>query len=66
MHNAISTLRKDRAGDDEDAAAAMPSYGTGVTIKSESQKMMAKLERKDRRRGQGGKGGAAGGRADMG
>jgi hypothetical protein len=44
------------------AAAAMPSYGTAVSIQSESQRQMAKLERKAaRRKGGGGAGGGGAG-----
>jgi len=51
---AAAQFEDDEAGA---AAAAMPSYGTAVSIQSESQRQMAKYERKAARR----KGGGAGG-----
>jgi hypothetical protein len=71
LDKAAARVRADRAAarqfeDEEDeaaaaAAAAMPSYGTAVSIQSESQRQMAKLERKAARRKGGGGGGASGG-----
>ncbi|PRW32956.1 activating signal cointegrator 1 complex subunit 3 isoform B [Chlorella sorokiniana] len=43
----------------EKAAAAMPSYGSTVTVVSESQKLMHKLERKAQRRAAGKGGGSS-------
>lgn len=51
----------DFQGTEQEGHGAMPSYAPGVTVTSSSQKLMAKLERKQQRRGQ-----AAGGRATPG
>ncbi|GAX76248.1 hypothetical protein CEUSTIGMA_g3692.t1 [Chlamydomonas eustigma] len=51
---ALAKLKEEMALDeqDEDQAAKMPVYGTGVTVTSTSRKIMAKLQRKEQRKGQ--------------
>ncbi|GAB4820015.1 hypothetical protein N2152v2_007061 [Parachlorella kessleri] len=63
----VGTLREEEAA--ERSAAAMPSYGTTVSVTSQSQKLISKLERKaERRRARqvlGGEGAGAGGDPDL-
>lgn len=58
----VAELREAEAA--EKAAAAMPSYGSTVTVMSESQRLQSKFDRKAARRA--GKGGAGGGGAAAG
>ncbi|KAL4422681.1 hypothetical protein ABPG75_008878 [Micractinium tetrahymenae] len=58
----VAGFREAEAADK--AAAAMPSYGSTVTVMSSSQKLLSKLERKAQRRA--GKAGGGGGQAEPG
>ncbi|KAL3133984.1 hypothetical protein ABBQ32_008424 [Trebouxia sp. C0010 RCD-2024] len=51
LRRQIQAFRQEETGD----KSAMPSYGTVVSVTSNSQKMLEKLERKDKRRGVKGK-----------
>jgi hypothetical protein len=59
LQAALAKLREQQAEDE--SAPAMPVYGAGVTITSNSAKLMAKMERKDRRRQRAGPAGGLGG-----
>lgn len=65
LRSIITALRETEEASSSAAATVMPSYGAGVSVMSESEKLVMKAEKKaERRRAKQGAGAAAGGLED--